>query len=330
MEGAKQSFSDTETRRRQTEPEGATPDVNKLVQSGARMTTRPISAQSTNDLAGQTAALRLVEDGLPQREPARKRARNLSGEVESQISWADQVTGPETAGNAGTQDGRVIPAAEALWKQARGLFLASTKARLRADTIKRWGTEGLIPDWAIGHGTIPPHLLVKEWRTRFGDVVRQQGRELMDYLADTLLASAESFDKQANALLRSVKTLYAEDNDGYDNSVAKIEAFCKKDKQEQLKLLDRQRTSLLTTDQSAEAATNKRCPLQKTPTPINRGRQNQTRNNRAGTSNKRRRSSSNQRGRRSRSRSTSRRPDKDNEQELFNLFKKIAANVRRR
>ena len=69
-------------------------------------------------------------------------------------------------------------------------------------------------------------------------MVRQQGRELMDYLANTLLARAEGFDKQAMYLLRSVKTLYAEDTEGYENSVAKMEAFCKKDKQEQLKLLD--------------------------------------------------------------------------------------------
>ena len=78
----------------------------------------------TNDLARQTAALKLVEEGLPQRKPARKRARNTSGEVESQnISWADQVMALETARNpVGTADGLVIPVAEPCGSRPEAYF----------------------------------------------------------------------------------------------------------------------------------------------------------------------------------------------------------------
>ena len=47
---------------------------------------------SMGDLAGKTAAMSIVEDALPQREPTRKRARNLSGVVEGHLlTWADQL-----------------------------------------------------------------------------------------------------------------------------------------------------------------------------------------------------------------------------------------------
>ena len=148
----------------------------------------------------------------------------------------------------------------------------------------------------------------------------------MDYIADTLLASADGFHMQAAALLWSVKSLYNEDTEGYNNTVAKIHTFCKKDKQEQQKLLEKQRTTLLTTDQTPEAAANKRCPRRPQATPV-RGRSRAQGNRPRTGPNKQCRSNSNQRGRRSRSRSTNRRPDKDNEQELLTLLKKIAANV---
>ena len=144
-----------------------------------------------------------------------------------------------------------------------------------------------------------------------------------------MLASADGFEKQATALLRSVKSLYNQDTEGYNNAVAKIHSFCKKDKIEQQKLLDKQRTTILPSDQSPEAAADKRCPRRAQATPA-RGCSRAQGNRPKSGQNKRRRSNSNNRGRRSRSRSTNRRLDKDNEQELLNLFRKIAANGRRR
>ena len=141
----------------------------------------------------------------------------------------------------------------------------------------------------------------------------------MDYLADTLLATADGFDKQATAVLMSGKSLYSDDTEGYRNAVAKIQTFCKQDKQDQQKLLEKQCTTLLTTDQSPEAAANKRCPNKQQATLV-RGRSRAQGNLPRTGPNKRYLPNSSQRGRRSRSRSTNRRPDKDNEQELLNLF----------
>ena len=62
---------------------------------------------------------------------------------------------------------------------------------------------------------ISQHLLSDKWRNRFGDVIHQQARELMGYLADTLPATADGFDDEATALLRLIK--YNDDTEGYKN-----------------------------------------------------------------------------------------------------------------
>ena len=136
---------------------------------------------------------------------------------------------------------RVSPHIEKIWRQARSYFIAVDKSICRSTRFSQWAHQGLIPQWAIGTGPIPPHLLGdQKEQHNLGSLLEDKGISLLFFLSKSLKQQAHVQEAQAKALLHTVQNLYGEDQTSFKLAKQKIISFCTKERSVVNTQLDRQ------------------------------------------------------------------------------------------
>jgi len=167
---------------------------------------------------------------------------------------------------------RVTGNAELIWKQARNNFIQAEKASIRSQRFNNWATLGLIPNWAIGTSSIPPHLLTDQsQKNQLSTLIFEQGRELILEIAKNLEIQSKHKLSQAQALLRTVKDIYGDNTQNYHLATIKLKNFVDRQMIFVKKNLDHQEARLRADAISATTAINYRCPpVEPKPTPQKR------------------------------------------------------------
>ena len=223
---------------------------------------------------------------------------------------------------------RVSDHIESIWRQTRSTFITVEKYRCRSQRLTQWADKGLLPQWAIGTGNIPPHLLGEpKDQTTVGSLLQAQAKSLLLLLASSLRAQASIKESQAKALLNTVQTLYGEDANSFYLAKQKILSFCIKERADIALQLDRQEASLKAANNTPEGALAIRCPTLSTSGQQPSGRtgrrpRSASRNTRPSS---RGRGPSSSRHTRKRSRSSGRNPRLSTEQQLAQLLKRLTA-----
>lgn len=167
-----------------------------------------------------------------------------------------------------TEEPRVLPCAEAVWKQARAAFIQCEKMRLRAHRLHSWAEEGLLPKWTVGEGPIPAHLMQEpELPALLGEIFARQGAETLRILADSLLSKSANKLEHAESLLKAVCDIYGEDEAGIDIAKDKIDSFVKKERALTIKQLEYQEAKLRQVLGGPEAAFRLRNPVRNAELP---------------------------------------------------------------
>ena len=168
----------------------------------------------------------------------------------------------------------IIASAVSLWKQACSLSVTAKRLRARSSKLVEWAEEGLIPPWAVGESSIPPHFILYDIDSNkqiLGSMLVNQGKQFLYELACSHDLSAKAKEDQAQALLQSVKTLYDSDDRGFHQAVDQITDYCKKERESTIRSMDRQTAMLRAMNICAETIFELRCS---TPEPDNSGRIN--------------------------------------------------------
>ena len=144
-----------------------------------------------------------------------------------------------------TDESRILPAAEPIWKQAWTCYIQAEKLKLRSHRMATWADEQLLPPWSVGEGPIPQHLLTDpEMPALLGEMFSRHGQETLRLLSRSLDDQSQIKESEANALWRAIEEVYKDDRTGLSVAHTKLDSFIRKDRLLTIRQLDYQESRL--------------------------------------------------------------------------------------
>ena len=241
-----------------------------------------------------------------------------------------QTSRPELSFHAEepTEEFKVLPEAQGIWKQARSCFIAAEKARIRSEKLISSAKQRLVPAWAIATGPTPPQFLAtnQTFCNRLGENLRIQACDTLFILAEGLKYEAQTKESQGQALYSSLQAIYTNDTKGLQKLTDIITKFVKRDAHFTEVSLNKQEASMRAQPNSALDILKIRNPPAPSPEETNtrtsRRRSRQSTSRSPQRQQKRRRSNSRPRRSQSRRRRGNNR-NRNEEDRLTGLFRQF-------
>ncbi len=117
------------------------------------------------------------------------------------------------------------------FRRTRGALVAEAKGAVRAEHLRAMVRADRIPRWALGLEPAPAYVPNNdETQREFANLVRNQAKERMLLIAESLDKKAKYFKNIAQAGMKAIKHLYGGNKDGFRDCKGLLKALAMKDK----------------------------------------------------------------------------------------------------